>query len=242
MRHEPEQVTAIAAGWSELNLQAAKRAPPRSFVRRSGRITRAQKRALEQLWPAYGLTEPTDVISFEQLFGRKAPTVLEIGFGNGETLVRSAQESPDVNYLGIEVHLPGLGRCMLLAEKAGILNLRLIQGDAVEVLAHRLPPAVLAMVCLYFPDPWPRKRHHKRRLVQPGFVRLIERVLEPQGVFHVATDWAPYAEHIETVMSGNAGFERLSRPPSRYTTRFESRGSALGHEIWEAAYHLRAER
>ena len=225
-----------------LNSQTGQRAPPRSFVRRSGRITRAQKRALEELWPAYGLDESADPISFEQVFGSRAPTVLEIGFGNGETLVRSARESQDVNYLGIEVHLPGLGRCMLLAEKAGIRNLRLIQGDAVEVLGQRMPPASLAMVCLYFPDPWPRKRHHKRRLVQPGFVRLIERVLEPRGVFHVATDWAPYAEHIETVMSGNAAFERLSRPPSRYTTRFESRGSALGHEIWEAAYRVRRER
>lgn len=222
-----------------LNSQTGQRAPPRSFVRRSGRITRAQKRALEELWPAYGVEESTDPMSFEQAFDRQAPTVLEIGFGNGETLVRSAQESPDVNYLGIEVHLPGLGRCLLLAEKAGIQNIRLIQGDAVEVLAQRMPPASLAMVCLYFPDPWPRKRHHKRRLVQPGFVRLIERVLEPQGVFHVATDWAPYAEHIESVMSGSADFERLSRPPSRYTTRFESRGSALGHEIWDAAYCLR---
>ncbi|MDE0680836.1 MAG: tRNA (guanosine(46)-N7)-methyltransferase TrmB [Gammaproteobacteria bacterium] len=218
------------------------KAPPRSFVRRSGRITRAQKRALEELWPAYGLDESADPILLEQVFGRRAPTVLEIGFGNGETLVRSARESPDVNYLGIEVHLPGLGRCMLLAEKAGIRNLRLIQGDAVEVLGQRMPSACLAMVCLYFPDPWPRKRHHKRRLVQPGFVRLIERVLEPRGVFHVATDWAPYAEHIEHVMSGNAAFERLSRPPSRYTTRFETRGSALGHEIWEAAYCVRRER
>lgn len=226
---------------SRFNSQLGQRAPPRSFVRRSGRITRAQKRALEELWPVYGLEESPDPISFEQVFGREAPTVLEIGFGNGETLVRSAEASPHVNFLGIEVHLPGLGRCMLLAEKAGIKNLRLIKGDAVEVLLRRIPPAALAMVCLYFPDPWPRKRHHKRRLVQPGFVRLIERVLEPQGVFHVATDWAPYAEHIESVMSGNAAFDRLARPPSRYTTRFESRGSALGHETWEAAYRVRQE-
>lgn len=222
-----------------LNSQTGQSAPPRSFVRRSGRITRAQKRALEELWPAYGLEESTEPISFEQAFDRQAPTVLEIGFGNGETLVRSATESPHVNFLGIEVHLPGLGRCLLLAEKAGLSNLRLIQGDAVEVLKRRIPPAALAMVCLYFPDPWPRKRHHKRRLVQPGFVRLIERVLEPRGIFHVATDWAPYAEHIQRVMSGSAVFERLGRPPSRYTTRFESRGSALGHEIWEAAYRVR---
>ena len=226
-------------GLDRLNSQSGQHTLPRSFVRRSGRITSAQKRALENLWPVYGIAESPKRLSLEQVFGRTAPTVLEIGFGNGETLARSAKESPDVNFLGIEVHRPGLGRCMLLAEKAGIRNLRLIEGDAVEVLENRLPPAAVAMVCLYFPDPWPRKRHHKRRLVQPGFVRLIERVLEPQGVFHVVTDWTPYAEHIENVMSGNAAFERTSRPPSRYTTRFERRGSALGHEIHEAAYRLR---
>ena len=222
-----------------MNSQSGQQPPPRSFVRRSGRITTAQKRALEELWPVYGIAESPRRLSLEEVFGRTAPTVLEIGFGNGETLVRSAEESPDINFLGIEVHRPGLGRCMLLAEKAGIRNLRLIEGDAVEALENRLPAAAFAMACLYFPDPWPRKRHHKRRLVQPGFVRLIERVLEPRGIFHVATDWAPYAGHIESVMSGNPAFKRSDRPPSRYTTRFERRGSALGHEIHEAAYRLR---
>ena len=226
-------------GLDRLISQSGQHTPPRSFVRRSGRITSAQKRALEELWPVYGIADSPERLSLEQVFGRTAPTVLEIGFGNGETLVRSAEESPDVNFLGIEVHRPGLGRCMLLAEKAGIRNLRLIEGDAVEALENRLSPAAFATVCLYFPDPWPRKRHHKRRLVQPGFVRLVERVLEPRGVFHVATDWMPYAEHIESVMSGNAAFERLGRPPSRYITRFERRGSALGHQIHEAAFRLR---
>ena len=222
-----------------MNSQAGQWSAPRSFVRRSGRITQAQKRALTDLWPIYGLEETPGLLSFRQVFGRKAPTVLEIGFGNGETLVRAAGENPGSDFLGVEVHLPGIGRCLLQAEKAGLQNLRLIQGDAVEVLEQRLAPASLAKVCLFFPDPWPRKRHHKRRLVQPGFVALVQRVLEPDGVFHVATDWSPYAEHIESVMAEARAFESMDQPPTRYPTRFESRGAALGHEIWEAAYRLR---
>ena len=222
-----------------MNSHTGQRAAPRSYVRRTGRITRAQRRALEQLWPVYGLDESPQPLVPSQVFGRDAPTILEIGFGNGETLVRSASDAPVVNFLGVEVHLPGLGRCLLLAEDAGLENLRLIQGDAVEVLRNRLPPASLAQVRLFFPDPWPRKRHHKRRLVQPAFVALLLRVLEPDGVFHVATDWAPYAEHIGSVMTASTAFERLSQPPARNATKFELRGSALGHEIWEAAYRLR---
>ena len=179
------------------------------------------------------------MLSIRQAFKRKAPTVLEIGFGNGETLVRAAGENPGANFLGVEVHLPGVGRCLLQAEKAGLRNLRLIQGDAVEVLERRLAPASLAKVCLFFPDPWPRKRHHKRRLVQPGFVALLRRTLEPNGVFHVATDWSPYADHIESVLADSSAFRQMRQPPTRYPTRFESRGAALGHEIWEAAYRLR---
>ncbi len=223
-----------------MNSDAKRRAAPRSFVRRSGRITAAQKRALKELWPRYGLDETGALPPLKEVFGREAQTVLEIGFGNGETLVRAAAESPDLNFLGVEVHLPGLGRCLLAAERAGLSNLRLMQADAVEVLRSQLPPASLAMVCLYFPDPWPRKRHHKRRLVQPGFVALLAQALEPGGVFHVATDWSPYAKHIEGVMDGITAFEQLAELPARHITRFELRGSALGHEIWEAAYRLRS--
>ena len=229
----------IATGWSEVNFESDRHTAPRSFVRRSGRITVAQKRALEHLWPKYGVEKTAAVLSLKDIFGRAAPTVLEIGFGNGETLVRAASESPQVNFLGVEVHLSGLGRCLLEAERAGLSNLRLIQADAIEVLRAQLPPATLTMVCLYFPDPWPRKRHHKRRLVQPGFIALLARVLEPGGVFHVATDWSPYAEHIEGVMDSATTFERLDQAPARHTTRFEQRGSALGHDIWEAGYRLR---
>lgn len=222
-----------------MNSVAERRAAPRSFVRRSGRITAAQKRALKELWPKYGVDETAFPLPLGEVFGREAPTILEIGFGNGQTLVSAAAEAPQCNFLGVEVHLPGLGRCLLEAERAGLSNLRLIQDDAVEVLRAQLPSAALAMVCLYFPDPWPRKRHYKRRLVQPGFIALLARVLEPGGLFHVATDWAPYAEHIEGVMDATPAFERFAEPPARHTTRFEQRGSALGHEIWEAAYRLR---
>ena len=233
---------AIVMGASEVSDSVEARGAPRSFVRRSGRITAAQKRALETLWPKYGLGEAAAPLALKDIFGRDAPAVLEIGFGNGETLVRAAAESPQCDFLGVEVHRPGLGRCLLGAERAGLSNLRLIQADAIDVLRSLLPPAALAMVCLYFPDPWPRKRHHKRRLVQPGFIALLGRVLEPGGVFHVATDWSPYAEHIEGLMDSAAAFERLGQPPARHATRFESRGSALGHEIWEAAYRLRPSR
>ena len=222
-----------------MNSHAGQWSAPRSFVRRSGRITKAQERALSELWPKYGLGEAAFPLSLPRVFGRDAPTILEIGFGNGETLVRAAKEAPEVNFLGVEVHLPGLGRCLLQAEDAGLENLRLIQADAVELLTTWLPTSCLAMVRLLFPDPWPRKRHHKRRLVQSGFLTLLERVLEPAGVFHVATDWAPYAEHIQGVMAESPAFERTREPPARYPTRFELRGSALGHETWEAAYRLR---
>jgi len=229
----------VVAGGGEVNSEAERRADPRSFVRRSGRITSAQKRALKELWPRYGVDETGALPPLKEVFGREARTVLEIGFGNGKTLVRAAAESPQFNFLGVEVHRPGLGRCLLEAERAGLSNLRLMQADAVEVLRSQLPQASVAMVCLYFPDPWPRKRHHKRRLVQPGFIALLERALEPGGMFHVATDWSPYAEHIEGVMDGMTAFERLASPPARCATRFELRGSALGHKIWEAAYRLR---
>ncbi len=232
----PADIRVVAR---QVSSQSGKRTAPRSFARRSGRITAAQKRALNELWPRYGVEESASVLSLKEIFGREAPTVLEIGFGNGATLVRAAAEAPRFNFLGVEVHLPGLGRCLLEAERSGLRNLRLMQADAHEVLRSQLPPAALAMVCLYFPDPWPRKRHHKRRLVQPGFIALLARVLEAGGVFHVATDWAPYAQHIEEIMQPITVFERLAELPPRHVTRFELRGSALGHAIWEAAYRLR---
>jgi tRNA (guanine-N7-)-methyltransferase len=212
----------------------------RSFVRRAGRLTASQQRALEELWPAFGIEFGDEPLRFDALFGRSAPVVLEIGFGNGETLVQQAAEHPDLDFLGIEVHEPGVGHCLLKARDAGIGNLKLIRHDAVEVLEVMIPPASLARVNLYFPDPWPKKRHHKRRIVQPPFLAMVAGRLAPGGALHVATDWENYAEHIEAAVleSGHfacaekrvhAGDDPLDRPG----TKFERRGLRHGHRIWD---------
>ncbi|MBL8199536.1 MAG: tRNA (guanosine(46)-N7)-methyltransferase TrmB [Chromatiales bacterium] len=218
----------------------------RSFVRRAGRQTRAQERALAELWPRFGLPPPapgaSPVIDLAAAFDRPAPCTLEIGFGNGDALVAMAAEAPDRNLLGAEVHAPGVGHCLLAIERLGLTNVRLLMEDAVEVLRERLPARSLAGVNLYFPDPWHKKRHHKRRLVQPDFVALLSARLAPGGYFHVATDWPDYAAHIQAVMAGSPAF-RAAAPADlagvagpRPRTRFEARGERLGHPIWEAVY------
>ena len=212
----------------------------RSFVRRAGRLTTSQQRALDELWPQFGVAFAPAALRFDELFGRVAPVVLEIGFGNGETLVQQAAERPDLDFLGIEVHEPGVGHCLIRAREAGITNLRLIRHDAVEVLDAMIPPASLTRVNLYFPDPWPKKRHHKRRIVQPSFLALVAERMAPAGALHVATDWENYAEHIEAAIleSGcftcaekrvHSGAEPLDRPE----TKFERRGLRHGHRIWD---------
>jgi tRNA (guanine-N7-)-methyltransferase len=213
----------------------------RSFVRRAGRQTRAQERALAELWPRFGLDAPAEgsspALDLEAAFGRKAPCILEIGFGNGDALVAMAAESPERNFLGAEVHAPGVGHCLLAIERLSLTNVRLLMQDAVEVLRDRLPGRNLAGVHLYFPDPWHKKRHHKRRLVQPEFVALLGARLAPGGYFHVATDWPDYAAHIQSVMAGSPGFTAAAPAAGhRPRTRFEARGERLGHPIWEAVY------
>jgi tRNA (guanine-N7-)-methyltransferase len=212
----------------------------RSFVRRAGRLTESQKRALTELAPAYLVDYSTDLLSFAEIFGREAPVVLEIGFGNGETLVEQAAQSPDKNFVGIEVHEPGVGHCLLKAKAAGLTNFRVIMHDAVEVLANQVPPASLDRLNLYFPDPWPKKRHHKRRIIQDAFVELIADRLRAGGTLNIATDWANYAEHIDEVMSRSARFECVEQrthdgeaPLDRPRTKFERRGLRKGHRIWD---------
>lgn len=219
----------------------------RSFVRRAGRITVSQQRALDELWPAYGISYEPALLSFPDLFGRDAPIVLEIGFGNGETLVAQAAASPEHDFVGIEVHEPGIGHCLLQAEEAGIGNLRLINHDAIEVLKHQVPAASLTRLNLYFPDPWPKKRHHKRRLLQAPFVELAARRLAAGGVFHAATDWAPYAEQMLEVLEACPLLENSAgpgayapRPDYRPLTKFERRGVALGHAVFDLLYRRRA--
>lgn len=217
--------------------QTRKRAV-RSFVRRAGRTTRSQQRALDVLWPVYGLDDDAGPLDFAALFGRTAPVVLEIGFGNGETLVEQAAGNPDRDFVGIEVHEPGVGHCLLKAEAAGVGNLRLIDRDAVEVLERRIRPGSLSRLNLYFPDPWPKKRHHKRRIVQDAFVDLMADRLNAGGALHIATDWANYAEHIDDVLSRSDRFRCAERrvhdgeaPLDRPQTRFERRGIGQGHRI-----------
>lgn len=213
----------------------------RSFVRRTGRMTPAQVRALTDLWPKYGIDYVAQPLDLGEVFGRSAERVLEIGFGNGETLVRDAADNPERDYLGIEVHEPGVGHCLIDAEAAGLKNLRVIKHDAIEVLQHQVPDGAFAHINLFFPDPWPKKRHHKRRIVQDSFLQLAASKLAPSGSLHIATDWENYAEHIDELIAGSplftvaerhvhrGGLEALERQP----TKFERRGLRQGHSIWD---------
>ncbi|MDJ0926171.1 MAG: tRNA (guanosine(46)-N7)-methyltransferase TrmB [Gammaproteobacteria bacterium] len=210
----------------------------RSFVRRAGRVTAGQQRALRELWPRWGLDEVSDELDLDAIFGRQAPRVVEIGFGDGESLVAMAAANPELDFVGIEVHEPGVGHCLLQLDAANLSNLRLIRHDAIEVLAGWLPAQSIDRVQLFFPDPWPKKRHHKRRIVQPGFIALLRRILKPGGVMQVATDWANYAEHIEDVMRQETDFERIAIDSGRLETKFERRGQRLGHDIVDLSYRL----
>ncbi len=221
-----------------MSLQSPQRRTIRSFVRRSGRLTPSQLRALTELMPEYGVDYSHEMSDLDSLFEKAAPVVLEIGFGNGETLVQQAAANPDLNFLGIEVHEPGVGHCLLRARDAGITNLRLIMHDAIEVLTLQIPPQSLQRVNIYFPDPWPKKRHHKRRMLQPAFLELVHSRLRADGTLHIATDWANYAEHIDEVFGASALFDCDERrehggeaPLDRPQTKFERRGLKKGHRI-----------
>ncbi|MFH8135488.1 tRNA (guanosine(46)-N7)-methyltransferase TrmB [Pantoea osteomyelitidis] len=215
----------------------------RSFVRRQGRLTKGQEQALDQYWPVMGVEfqpEPLDLVA---LFGRDAPVVLEIGFGMGASLVSMAQSNPHQNFLGIEVHAPGVGACLGSAKEAGVENLRVMCHDAVEVLEKMIPDNSLRMVQLFFPDPWHKARHNKRRIVQAPFAELVLSKLKPGGVFHMATDWEAYAEHMLSVMSNVEGYRNQSesndyvpRPETRPLTKFEQRGQRLGHGVWDLMF------
>lgn len=221
--------------------------PVRSFVLREGRLTRAQERAFNELWPRFGVDwQPGAMLDLPALFGDDRPVHLEIGFGNGETLAELAARHPGRGFLGIEVHRPGVGHLLLALEKRGLTNVRVLRHDAVEVLAQGLPPASLEAVYLFFPDPWPKTRHHKRRILNPELVALLTRVIRPGGLFHAATDWEDYARQMMTVLSEAAGFVNTAgsgafspRPEDRPLTRFERRGRGLGHGVWDLLFRRR---
>jgi tRNA (guanine-N7-)-methyltransferase len=215
----------------------------RSFVTRAGRLTAAQERALHELWPKYGVAFEAMRLNLDALFGRRAARVVEIGFGNGDHLAALAAAHPERDHIGIEVHRPGVGRLLLAIHERGLTNLRIVCHDAVAVLEEQLPPRSLDEALILFPDPWPKKRHHKRRLVQPRFVAMLAERLKPGALLRLATDWQPYAEQMLEVfdaaprltnVAGDARF--MPRPQERARTRFEARGERLGHAVWDIAY------
>jgi tRNA (guanine-N7-)-methyltransferase len=215
----------------------------RSFVRREGRLTKGQERALTELWPVMGVEFTGEMLDLAALFGREATVVLEIGFGMGASLVEMALAAPEKNFIGIEVHRPGVGACLSAAEEAGVKNLRLFCHDAVEVLEQMIPEQSIDTLQLFFPDPWHKSRHHKRRIVQSAFVQMLRPRLKMDGLFHMATDWQNYAEHMLEVMQAAPGFTNTSdfgdyvpRPDSRPLTKFERRGHRLGHGVWDLVF------
>ncbi len=215
----------------------------RSFVLRAGRLTAGQQRALLELWPTFGIDEAQTALDLDFVFGRAAPRCLEIGFGTGDVIAALAEAHPDVDYLGIEVHPPGVGRLLLRAEAAGLRNLRVIRADAVEALSRSIADRALDEVLIFFPDPWHKTRHAKRRLVDAAFVAMAAAKLRPGGILRLATDWQPYAEQMLRVCNADPALVNLSaertfvaRPEFRPTTRFERRGERLGHRVWDLAY------
>lgn len=217
----------------------------RSFVRRSGRMTPAQQRALETLWPHYGI-DSGNKLNLEEVFGRKAPKHLEIGFGMGDALIEMAKTHPEQDYLGVDVHWPGIGSLLLKIHTMQLSNIRILCGDIVEILQHSWPSQSLDVVYLFFPDPWPKKRHHKRRLVQSSFVHLLAEKMSPGAHLHLATDWQDYAEHMLQVLESASPFTNpigkgcfAPRPLDRPVTKFEQRGQRLGHGVWDLLYQRR---
>lgn len=215
----------------------------RSFVLRAGRATAGQERALAQLWPKYGIEYSAALLDLHALFGRAAPRMLEIGFGAGEALLEFAAAHPQIDCIGVEVHRPGVGRLLLGAEAANLRNLRVICHDAVEVLQQQLAPGCIDLVHIFFPDPWPKKRHHKRRLIQPPFVELLATTIASGGTLRLATDWEPYAQHMREVIDASPAFANVAtdtgfvaRSAERVLTRFERRGQRLGHGVWDLEY------
>jgi len=223
---------------------AAPPRPIRSFVLRAGRMGPGQQRALDALGPRFLLPYGTRPLDFAAVFGRDAPTVLEIGFGMGDATAQIAAALPGTNFIGIEVHAPGVGALLKRIGELGLTNLRLVQHDAVEVLESMIPSLSLAGVHIYFPDPWHKKRHHKRRLIQPDWVRQLATRLAPGGYLHCATDWQPYAEQMLEVLGAEPALVNTAegyapRPDWRPQTKFERRGLKLGHGVWDLLFRKR---
>lgn len=215
----------------------------KSFVRREGRLTMGQKRALQQQWSRYGLQRQDGRLSITEVFGRHADSILEIGFGMGEALLAAAQQHPDKNFIGIEVYRPGVGSLLAKISQLSMSNIRIYTEDAVEVLSDCIVDNTFSEIRIFFPDPWHKKRHHKRRLIQAPFIELLQQKLRPQGQLHLATDWQNYAEQMMAVLTENShwynscGMGQYSpRPQTRSLTKFEQRGLRLGHQVWDLIF------
>ena len=220
----------------------------RSFVVRAGRMTDGQRRALAELWPRYGVEFSPHPLDLDGVFGRNAPRVLEIGSGNGQHLLGLARAHPGNDHIAVEVHPPGIGHLLQQAQAAGLTNLRAIRHDALEVLQFQIPAGTLQQILVLFPDPWPKKRHHKRRLVDAGFAHLVATRLRAGGELRLATDWTPYAEQMLEVLGAESLLQNcapdgafMPRDPQRLPTRFETRGTRLGHAVHDLAFVRRGE-
>jgi len=215
-----------------------------SFVKRSGRLTEGQRFGLNELWPKYGIDINDSIIDFEKIFEKSQPTILEIGFGNGDSLLEMATNEPKRNFLGIEVYEAGVGRLINEANKRSLTNIKTIKEDAVEVLKNNIANDSLSGFQLYFPDPWHKKKHHKRRIVQPEFMDIISSKLINGSFVHMATDWENYAEHMMEVLEKHKNFKNMQsahiyspRPERRPITKFEKRGERLGHGVWDLIFN-----
>lgn len=214
----------------------------RSFVKREGKLTKGQRNAIDELWPRFGVSLSDGELDLGKLFHRTAPTVLEIGFGNGLSLTEMAAADPATNYFGIEVHRPGAGSCLVQVKKLGLSNIRISMDDAVEVVKEQIANASLDRIQIFFPDPWHKKRHHKRRLIQTEFLEHLVAKLKPGASLHVATDWENYAEHILEVLEANPSLHNTAeayapKPAYRPSTKYEQRGERLGHGVWDIVFH-----
>ena len=217
----------------------------KSFILRQGRLTLGQQRALDEQWPDFGIDYEATPLDLKTIFGNDNPVVLEIGFGNGESLLQMAAENPDQNFIGIEVHRPGVGHLLHLIQEHGIKNLRVMNHDAIDILQNQIPEHSLSRVQLYFPDPWHKKKHNKRRIVQAPFLDTLAKLLKTDGNIHFATDWEHYAKHMMLTLEEHPLFENSQikqqfspKPDYRPVTKFERRGHRLGHGVWDLIFNV----